>query len=381
MTAVIVVDKGEQARLEVRHRREIAPLQKAPLQDAKPQFHLIKPGTMNWGEMEHMFVGLIREKGFALLACLQVRRNKRDLAHFGHFTTDLQAPVGIEVIQDPVKPFDLRKPVGNMSQVSREVHTGTGRSQVTDDLTGRYNKRGDESARPISDVVLFTSRGLAPLRRLRGVRTAECLHPRLFITTDQQPPLLVRHGCLDVQLADSLSFGVEVRVVTVEPVDAAMRFEVGLVKNSPDCRPTHRRSVKMLVDQGESDVIQRPAGGGTILLIGRAAGQVDHGKPFRGGKIVAVFPTAARPADQPIPSPGNGFAMQRRCGDHKRTRQQFEDWADCPCRRLGESVDSGTPEPVEWNPPEPRLPVERAGGRTEKQHRRMGMASVTSMML
>ena len=122
MTAVIVVDKGEQARLEVRHRREIAPLQKAPLQDAKPQFHLIKPGTMNWGEMEHMFVGLIREKGFALLACLQVRRNKRDLAHFGHFTTDLQAPVGIEVIQDPVKPFDLRKPVGNMSQVSGEVH-------------------------------------------------------------------------------------------------------------------------------------------------------------------------------------------------------------------------------------------------------------------
>src|SRR4029077_19730394 len=114
----------------------------------------------------------IREKGFALLACLQVRRNKRDLAHFGHDTTDLQAPVGIEVIQDPVKPFELRKPLGHVAQVSSEVHTGTSRSQVTDDFTGRYDKRGDESARPISDVVLLTPRRLASLRRFRGVGTA-----------------------------------------------------------------------------------------------------------------------------------------------------------------------------------------------------------------
>jgi hypothetical protein len=34
MTAVIVIDKGEQPRLEIRHRSEIAPFQKPPCQDA-----------------------------------------------------------------------------------------------------------------------------------------------------------------------------------------------------------------------------------------------------------------------------------------------------------------------------------------------------------
>src|ERR1700678_1793112 len=52
MTAIIVVDKGEQSRLEIRHRSEIAPFQKPPSQDAKPQFHLIEPGAMDRGIME-----------------------------------------------------------------------------------------------------------------------------------------------------------------------------------------------------------------------------------------------------------------------------------------------------------------------------------------
>src|SRR5271166_5399173 len=109
-------------------------------------------------------------------------------------------------------------------------------------------------------------------------------------------------------------------VMTIEPVDAAVRFEVGLVKNPPDCRPTHGQSMIALVDQVKSKVSQRPPGGRTIVLVGRAAGQIDHIESFRGGKSVAVVPTAARPADRPIPSVGNGFAMLRRCGDHKRTR-------------------------------------------------------------
>jgi len=381
MTAVIVVDKGEQSRLEIRHRSEIAPFQKPPSQDAKPQFHLIEPGAMDRGIMEHMFVSRIREKGFSLPACLQLCRDERDLAHFGHDTANVQAPVSIQVIQDPVKPFDFREPADHIAQVSREVDTGTGRPQVTDDFTGRYDKRGDESARPISDVVLLTSLGLAGFRRLRGVGAAQCLHPRLFITTDQQPTLLVHHGGLDVQLANRLSFGVEVRVVAVEPVDAAVRFEVGLVKNPPDCRPTHGQSMIALVDQVESQVIQRPPGGRTILFAGRAAGQGDHIESFRGGKSVAVVPTAARLASQPIPSKGSGCATARRCAAHSGIRRQFEDWWDCPCRRLGESAGSGTPEPVEWNAHEPVPPVERAGGRSGKQSRRMEMALVTSMML
>ena len=40
---VIVVDKGEQPGLEVRHRTEVTLLQESPCKHAEPQFHLVEP--------------------------------------------------------------------------------------------------------------------------------------------------------------------------------------------------------------------------------------------------------------------------------------------------------------------------------------------------
>ena len=59
------------------------------------------------------------------------------------------------------------------------------------------------------------------------------LHTGLFVGADDQLAGRVWDGCPDVQLANVLSLGVENGVVTVEPVDAAMRLEVGVV---PDTR-------------------------------------------------------------------------------------------------------------------------------------------------
>ena len=66
-----------------------------------------------------------------------LRLGNRSRAHF-------QAPVGIEVIQHPVKALDLREPPGHVTQVCRKVHTGPGRSQVANEFTSRYDKRGDQ---------------------------------------------------------------------------------------------------------------------------------------------------------------------------------------------------------------------------------------------
>src|SRR5208337_2519431 len=166
----------------------------------------------------------------------------------------------------------------------RKVHTGPGRSQVANEFTSRYDKRGDQSACPISDVVLLPSLGFAGLSRLSGVGTAQCLHSRLFITANHQSTLLVHQGSLDVQLANLLSLGVEVGVMAVEPVNTPVWFQVGLVKNPPDRRPTHGQVMSSPVDQGGSEVIQRPTGGGTTLLFGCAARQIDQIEPLRGGK-------------------------------------------------------------------------------------------------
>src|SRR5271165_4633274 len=171
-----------------------------------------------------------------------------------------------------------------------------------------------------------------------------------------------------------LSLGVEVGVVAVEPVNTAVRFQVGLVKNPPDRRPTHGQVMSSPVDQGGSEVIQRPTGGGTTLLCGGAARQIDQIEPLRGGKIVAVVPTAARPGGQPIRLRGSGCATPRRCGDYSRTGQRFEGWWDGPCRRHEESAGIERPRPGEWSLLEPSFPIERAEDPLARRFPRMGKA-------
>jgi len=315
---------------------------------------------MRGSEVEHMLVGRLSQKGSPLPACLQVSWNEGNVAQLGHDSTDFQAPMSIEVIQDPVKPFDVREPPGDVTQVSGKIHTGAGRPQVANNFTGRYDERGDESACSISDVVLLTSRGLAGHSRLRGMGTTQRLHSRLFITADHQSPLLVHHGCLDVQLANRVSLGVEIGVVAVEPIDAAMRLEVGLIESSPDRRPTHGRGMSGLVDQGSSKVIQRPTGRRATLLLGCAARQIDQTQPLRGGKSVAVAPTVARPGGRPLRLGYSGRATSQRCGDYSGIRQRFEGWWDGPGRLLEESADNGTPRPEESSLLEPSFPIERA---------------------
>ena len=78
MAPVIVFDIPEQSRLEICHRSEIASLQEPPSEHAEPEFHLVEPGSMDRGEMEHMLVGWVRQKGAPLFACLQDRRFERD---------------------------------------------------------------------------------------------------------------------------------------------------------------------------------------------------------------------------------------------------------------------------------------------------------------
>src|SRR5512135_102828 len=207
---------------------------------------------MGRSEMEDMLVGRVCQEGTPLLTRLQEGRQEGNIAQLGYNPTDIETPMDVEIIQDPVKSLDLGEPPGHVTQVGREVHAGSSRPQIADDLTGRYDQGGDQSSRPIADIVLLTSCGLAGLSRLRGMGTAQGLHSRLFITANNQSSLLVHRGRSSIQLTDRLSLGVEVRVVAVEPVNAPMWFQIGFVKGPPDRGPTHRCGMSRLVDQGGS---------------------------------------------------------------------------------------------------------------------------------
>src|SRR6185503_3403956 len=77
--------------------------------------------------------------------------------------------------------------------------------------------------------------------------------------------------------------GGEIRIVTVEPVDALVRLEIRLVQDAPNGRAMHRLGGR-LVDQFVGQFIQAPAGGRTIMIGGVFRGDGDDGQSVLRGK-------------------------------------------------------------------------------------------------
>ena len=76
--------------------------QKAALQDTKEEFGLIEPGAVFGGEMKHVPVRRITQKRPAFCLPGQLLGLKGHLAPPGHEAADLQAPVGVEIVHDPI---------------------------------------------------------------------------------------------------------------------------------------------------------------------------------------------------------------------------------------------------------------------------------------
>ena len=63
---------------------------------------------MDRGEMEHMLVGRVRQEGTPLLTCLQERRHEGNIAQLGHNPTDIETPMGVEIIHHQHNPLSVR---------------------------------------------------------------------------------------------------------------------------------------------------------------------------------------------------------------------------------------------------------------------------------
>jgi hypothetical protein len=94
----IVIETG----FKVFNRTEIPSFQKLTGKDAKPQLHLIEPGPMLGRKVEHMRMGRIAQERPALCAAVQGLGGEGELTPLGHETADLKAPVGIEIVDDPI---------------------------------------------------------------------------------------------------------------------------------------------------------------------------------------------------------------------------------------------------------------------------------------
>lgn len=138
----------------------------------------------------------------------------------------------------------------------------------------------------MTDVFVLTLFRLPRLHWLGRVGTLENLHPRFFVGTDDEAPLLEETERLPIELTDIVSLGIEVRIVAVEPVHAPMRFKVGLLQEAPEAGATHSLRPRALLE-GDDQIIKTPPGGVTMIRGGFLGGHRQHIDPSRGGKSAA----------------------------------------------------------------------------------------------
>jgi len=190
--------------------------------------------------------------------------------------------------------------------------------------------------------------GLPGWTRIVGVFTLEDLHAGLFVAADDQLAVLIQDGSLDVQLANVLRFGVEIGIVAVEPIDAAMRLQVGRIQDPPD-RGARHRFVGVAVDQFGGEIVEAPLTGDAIVLGGSAGGQREDFELFIGGKSSVADRTAEHLEDQRDHAGDSVFAKESQCCDCNRTRWQPANWKAAPRPPTARSAGSERPKLGAWN--------------------------------
>jgi hypothetical protein len=99
---VVVVQVRGQACDEFLGRGEVAALQEAASQGAEPQFDLVEPRAVLGREVEDVLVIGIGQEGASLLAGAQILLVERQAVEFRQEFADVQAPMGVQVVEDPM---------------------------------------------------------------------------------------------------------------------------------------------------------------------------------------------------------------------------------------------------------------------------------------
>ena len=345
---VVIVQVCGQACDEVLGRCEVAAFQEAARQGAEPQFDLVEPRAMLGREVEHVLVVGIGQKGTPLLAGAQFFFVKGQSVQSSQELANVQTPVGVQVVEDPMEPLLLWELRRDMGQMGGEIRAGACHAQVPYDLASGNDKRGDQAAGAVTDVFVFAFLGFAWLDQNRGMLALEDLHAGLFVRANDQLTVLIQDRCLDIQLADVLSFGVKVGIVTVEPIDAAMRLQVGFVQDTPDGGAMHC-VIGVPIDQDSREVVEAPLAGNAIMLAGCAGSQRDDFELFRGGKSSVADRSVERLEDQQVRAEDSAFAKEPRCCGCNRTRWQPANWTADPWLPTAKSSGNGRPTLAEWN--------------------------------
>src|SRR3989442_5468248 len=145
------------------------------------------PGALLGGEMKDVWVGWITQECPPLHPTLQCLGNKGQLAPGGDEATYLQAPVGIEVIDDPIIALHRGQLAHDLGQMGRKILAGPGATEMAHQLPCWHHERGDQGPYPMADVLVLTFFRLPRLGDVWGIFPLQNLHARLVVRTDDQP--------------------------------------------------------------------------------------------------------------------------------------------------------------------------------------------------
>lgn len=342
---VVIVQVSGQARDEFFGRCEITAFEPATSQGAEPQLDLVEPGAVLGREMKDVFVFEVRQKSTSLIARAQVAFVERQSVQLCHEFADVQTPVRVQVVEDPMEPLLVGELRRDMGQMSGEINAGACHAQIPHDLSRGDHEGGDQGAGAVANVFVLAFLRCARLGRNRGILALEDLHTGLFVAADDQFAVLIQDGRLHVESANILSLGVEVGIVAVEPVDAAMRFQVSLVQDAPNGGAMHG-FVGMPVGQDGREIIKTPLTGDTVMFAGFARGQRDDFELFVGGKSSAADRNVEHLEDQQDRAADSGFAKASRCCDCTRIHWRLANWMVGFGGQVARSIGTGRPKPV-----------------------------------
>ena len=299
-------------------------------------------------EVEHVLVIGIGQKGTPVLAGAQRFFVEGQSVQSSQEFANVQTPVRVQVVEDPMEPLLLWELRRDMGQMGGEIRAGACHAQVPYDLACGNDERGDQAAGAVTDVFVFAFLGFARLDQNRGMLALEDLHAGLFVRANDQLTVLIQDGCLDIQLANVLSFGVKVGIVTVEPVDAAMGFQIGLVQDTPNGGAMHC-VLGVPIDQDRREVVEAPLTGNALMLAGCAGSQRDDFELFLGGKSSVADRSVEHLEDQQVRAEDSVFAKGSRYCGCNRTRWQPANWRADPWLPSAKSSGNGRPMLAAWN--------------------------------
>ena len=188
---IVIVQIRCQTAYELLGGGEVAAFEETTSQGAEPQFDLVEPRAVLGREVEDVLVICISQEGAALLASVQVLLVERQAVEFRQEFANLQAPMSVQVVEDPMEALVFAILRGDMGQVGGEVNAGASDAQVPHDLAGGDDERGDQATGTVADVFMLAFFGFAWLGQNRGVFSLEDLHAGFFVGADDQLAVLI----------------------------------------------------------------------------------------------------------------------------------------------------------------------------------------------